>query len=531
MNDATPLALSCEYFRAEICHSCEWLSTPYSDQLTAKTQRAHELLEPFAAPAGIEWSEPFESLPESFRNKVKLVVTGSLQHPKLGILTDPRTGTGADLRECPLPTLGIREAIAPIADFIHFAKLQPYNMRTDQGVLKYVIIMESPLGELMVRFVVRRRGAQGSIFRHYADLQEALPMLRVCSINVQPEHTAVIEGAEEILVSEDSVLPMPLELSSPSSGQCRSTTSSFLDAEPTFLGVEPTGNAESLVSIEGVASTPCPVAPTSASSAGTNDDVELLATNGSVPHGLSTVQKPAAPHPIWPRELELGVTPGAFFQTNTAAAEVLYSRAREWLTRSASSNMNARSTGSKMAPNNAAAETAGATKYFNSAVDSNHASPAEGASSHTPYEAWDLYCGVGGFGLALAATGSWRVTGVETSAAAVQAAQWAADRITPGSVAQFVAADALTWAREQQTAGAPTPDAVIVNPPRRGIGAELAGWLEESGVHYVLYSSCNIDSLARDLTNMPSYSISRGQAIDMFPHTQHFECIVLLERR
>ena len=43
------------------------------------------------------------------------------------------------------------------------------------------------------------------------------------------------------------------------------------------------------------------------------------------------------------------------------------------------------------------------------------------------------------------------------------------------------------------------PDLVVVNPPRRGIGPDLAGWLESSGVEHVVYSSCNAESLARDL--------------------------------
>jgi 23S rRNA (uracil747-C5)-methyltransferase len=46
----------------------------------------------------------------------------------------------------------------------------------------------------------------------------------------------------------------------------------------------------------------------------------------------------------------------------------------------------------------------------------------------------------------------------------------------------------------------------------------------------VLYSSCNVDSLARDLAAMPSLRPVRAQVFDMFPHTTHFETLVLLER-
>ena len=57
----------------------------------------------------------------------------------------------------------------------------------------------------------------------------------------------------------------------------------------------------------------------------------------------------------------------------------------------------------------------------------------------------------------------------------------------------------------------PRPDAVVVNPPRRGIGAELADALEDSGVPTVLYSSCNPATLAQDLARMPSYRVARVQ--------------------
>ena len=71
---------------------------------------------------------------------------------------------------------------------------------------------------------------------------------------------------------------------------------------------------------------------------------------------------------------------------------------------------------------------------------------------------------------------------------------------------------------------------VVVNPPRRGIGPDLAAWLEGSGATHVTYSSCNVDSLARDLAMLPSYRAREARLFDMFPQTSHHEVIVLLER-
>ncbi|WP_107771497.1 23S rRNA (uracil(747)-C(5))-methyltransferase RlmC [Nocardioides sediminis] len=181
-----------------------------------------------------------------------------------------------------------------------------------------------------------------------------------------------------------------------------------------------------------------------------------------------------------PMRLATGVTlrlgPRAFFQTNTLVAEALYEQARTW-------------------------------------VD----------ALPDVRTVWDLYCGVGGFALHLASPGR-QVLGVEVSADAIEAATVTAAEL--GVAAELVAADATTWALAQAAA----PDLVVVNPPRRGIGAELAGWLEASGVRHVVYSSCNAESLARDLALMPSLRPVEARVLDMFPQTTHYEVLVLLAR-
>jgi len=180
-----------------------------------------------------------------------------------------------------------------------------------------------------------------------------------------------------------------------------------------------------------------------------------------------------------PMRLATGVTlrlgPKAFFQTNTLVAEALYEQARSWV---------------------------------------------DGLDVRT---IWDLYCGVGGFALHLAGVDR-EVLGVEVSADAIDAAQAAADEL--GAHARFVAADATAYA----LGSGAVPDLVVVNPPRRGIGPELAGWLESSGVGHVVYSSCNAESLSRDLALMPSLRPLEARVLDMFPHTTHYEVIVLLAR-
>ena len=64
----------------------------------------------------------------------------------------------------------------------------------------------------------------------------------------------------------------------------------------------------------------------------------------------------------------------------------------------------------------------------------------------------------------------------------------------------------------------------------RGIGPELASWLDGCTAPRVIYSSCNPTSLAQDLTVMPALRPVEGRVFDMFPHTTHVEAALLLER-
>ncbi len=138
---------------------------------------------------------------------------------------------------------------------------------------------------------------------------------------------------------------------------------------------------------------------------------------------------------------------------------------------------------------------------------------------------WDLYSGVGGFALALAGGGR-EVLGVETSADAVAGARRSASDAGRAGVS-FRDGDATAFALGAHG----HPELVVVNPPRRGLESELCQWLETSGVRHVIYSSCNPQTLARDLARMPSLAAVEGRVFDMFPQTNHCEVMVLLERR
>jgi len=76
------------------------------------------------------------------------------------------------------------------------------------------------------------------------------------------------------------------------------------------------------------------------------------------------------------------------------------------------------------------------------------------------------------------------------------------------------------------------PDAVVLDPPRKGCEAKLLEAIANAGIERVVYVSCNPATLARDLALLKErgYAPGPAQPVDMFPHTAHVECVVLMSR-
>ena len=74
-------------------------------------------------------------------------------------------------------------------------------------------------------------------------------------------------------------------------------------------------------------------------------------------------------------------------------------------------------------------------------------------------------------------------------------------------------------------------DVVILDPPRIGCNKKVLEAITENNLKKIIYVSCNPNTLTRDLEilNSKNYKIKSIQPIDMFPHSYHVECVVLLE--
>ncbi|QLB13396.1 23S rRNA m(5)U-747 methyltransferase [Bisgaardia hudsonensis] len=385
------LAINCEHYLKGDCRSCQWLEKNYGQQLQEKEQHLEKLL------SAVKFSEenylsPCQSSLTHFRNKAKMVVSGNVERPILGILQDPNDSQSAvDLCDCPLYPTQFQAIFPVLKDFIARAGLVPYNIKKQKGELKYILLTQSQYDDdVMIRFVLRSEIKLPLIQREINGLLTKLPQAKVISLNIQPQHAAILEGEKEIFLTEQQVL------------------------EEQF------------------------------------------------------------------NQIPLFIRPQGFFQTNPLVAEELYGTAQQWI---------------KDLP---------------------------------IHRLWDLFCGVGGFGLHCAKILQEKninieLTGIEISPSAIYSATLSAKKLALNNV-KFQSLDVTKFSLDQNQ----QPDLVIVNPPRRGIGKPLAEFLNQLQPHFILYSSCNATTMAKDLTYLANYKIEKIQLFDMFPHTEHYEVLTLL---
>ena len=176
--------------------------------------------------------------------------------------------------------------------------------------------------------------------------------------------------------------------------------------------------------------------------------------------------------------LRFKITPFSFFQTNSLGAEVLYSKAREYI---------------------------GDTKDMT---------------------VFDLYSGTGTIAQIIAPVAK-KVVGVEIVEEAVEAAKVNAE-LNGLHNCEFIAGDVLKVIDDIED----KPDMIILDPPRDGINPKALQKIIDFGVDKIVYISCKPTSLARDLEMLQAqgYQVEKGCAVDMFPNTVHCETICLLKK-
>ncbi len=143
---------------------------------------------------------------------------------------------------------------------------------------------------------------------------------------------------------------------------------------------------------------------------------------------------------------------------------------------------------------------------------------------------YDLYTGTGTIANFLARQ-CRKVIGIEYIPEAIEDARANAELNGIHNTA-FFAADVKDLLNEAFMAEYGRPDVLITDPPRAGMHEDVVKTILTAAPERIVYVSCNPATQARDLSLLDSlYKVEALQAVDMFPHTQHVENVVLLKRK
>jgi 23S rRNA (uracil1939-C5)-methyltransferase len=181
-------------------------------------------------------------------------------------------------------------------------------------------------------------------------------------------------------------------------------------------------------------------------------------------------------------ELDLRISPEAFFQTNTEMAELLYGVVAEY------------------------------------------------AALEGWERVYDLYSGIGTIALTLAPRAGelWGIELVEEAVAdAIAGAR--RNEITN---AHFFAGD-TRLALAELVARAPRPDVLVVDPPRAGLSKKVVHRIIDASPKRIVYVSCNPTTLAPNAAELvqAGWTLRKVRPVDMFPQTHHIECVAVLDRQ
>lgn len=190
----------CLYFNRGHCRSCAWIEQPYKEQIAQKVQLIREALSGFLP---FQLEDPVLSTREGFRNRAKMTVTGTVDSPIVGLIGESELDEGRELLSCPIHHPKLNEMIAALPGWIQEYALVPYRIKERKGELKGVIAYYSPVSDQMyLRFILRSRECVSRIQKLIPVIQEKFSSIACISANLQPIPHAILEGREEILLTE-----------------------------------------------------------------------------------------------------------------------------------------------------------------------------------------------------------------------------------------------------------------------------------------------------------------------------------------
>jgi 23S rRNA (uracil747-C5)-methyltransferase len=194
--------MKCHDFLSKHCHSCELLSLDYSSSVRTKEEKLYGLFsDNLTSKEIIRPSSICKAGAAETRNKAKLAV--SLVDGEIQFGFYDNGIQFKKLEQCPLHAGIINDVLVTIKTLLVKHKIIPYDVSTKFGELKYLLITYSKSSdELLIRFVVRSKESLDRLRKLSADLLLLWPGVKVVTANIQNIHQAILEGEEEIVLTE-----------------------------------------------------------------------------------------------------------------------------------------------------------------------------------------------------------------------------------------------------------------------------------------------------------------------------------------
>lgn len=486
----------CNHFHQ--CGGCSYQKLAYTNQLKLKEEMVKEILAPVIPELGADvnkeetadnqflW-EGIQASPSQFRyrNKMEFTFGDSEKDGPLTLGLHRRNSTYDILSvdSCALVSPAWNEILKYTQKFYRDKGVPHYNKRTHRGVLRNLVIRESATdGGIIVNLVTT---THHSIDEYTRDIPWNEKRSETVDELCLPEYVAgLLSLGDSEPIGMDGYRSHGYDSNTGRYGQrknkvVRDKNGIFRNA---YLSEEEKGGSGEFESLErynrivGVLYTECDTL----ADAIIPDTVTLL-------YGQDYLMEEVL-------GLKFKISPFSFFQTNTKGSEVLYSKARD---------------------------------YAFEALQKNGVDASSDMSEKKVGVIYDLYSGTGTIAQMMAPVAE-KVYGIEIIEEAVEAAKENA-KLNKLSNCKFIAGDVLKKLDELEE----KPDLIILDPPRDGVNPKALQKILSYGVENLVYISCKPTSLARDIKIFQEngYAPVKGCCVDMFPNTQHIECVISLQKK
>ncbi len=198
--------LHCEYYLKKVCTSCELIEVSYSEQIRKKEGSLLASLKPLLVTETVILPTVRSEI-SGFRNKAKFAVTGTASDPIIGLTGSGDLDQGREILNCPIHHSRINEVITKLPELLKLMKLTPYQIKEKRGELKGIIAFYSESSnEMYLRFILRSTESIERIKKQVPLLQSHFPWVKVVTANLQPIPHAILEGKEEIFLTNQKMI-------------------------------------------------------------------------------------------------------------------------------------------------------------------------------------------------------------------------------------------------------------------------------------------------------------------------------------